>query len=123
MLQIQLPDIINELREIIIRPFNGITLIETSKQIYYSNDNLQFRIITLNDWLKPIDQVFQQIIVQNEKSNTVMRWDDVRTKGFLSLQMPIASDNVMGTWKIIAISSDNRITEQVFRVQDQYGII
>lgn len=113
---------IDETLEIRIKPSNGLTLIETSKPIYRTNERLEFRIITINDWLRPIEEGFQSIAVENSKSMVVMEWTDVRTKnGIIGLQMPIAEDNYFGIWKIKAIDSRNGVTEKIFKVYD-YGM-
>lgn len=116
-------DVIDESLEIRIKPSYGLTLIETSKPIYRANEKLQFRIITLNDWLRPIEEQFQQISVQNSKSIPVMQWNSINaTNGLISLEVPIAEDNVLGTWKIRVVTKNNVVTEKIFRVQD-YGIV
>jgi uncharacterized protein YfaS (alpha-2-macroglobulin family) len=117
-----LSDIIDETLEIRIKPSNGLTLIETSKPIYRTNERLQFRVITLNDWLRPIEEQFEQISVENSKSIPVMQWNGLNgTNGIISLEMPIAEDNLFGTWKIKAITKNNIVTEKIFKVID-YGI-
>jgi uncharacterized protein YfaS (alpha-2-macroglobulin family) len=117
-----LSDIIDETLEIRIKPSNGLTLIETSKPIYRTNEKLQFRVITLNDWLRPIEEQFEQISVENSKSIPVMQWNALNsTNGMISLEMPIAEDNIFGTWKIRAITKKNIVTEKIFKVID-YGI-
>ena len=115
-------EIIDETLEIRIKPSNGLTLIETSKPIYRTNERLEFRIITINDWLRPIEESFQSIAVENSKSMVVMEWTDVSTKnGIIGLEMPIAEDNYYGTWKIKAINNRNSVTEKIFKVHD-YGM-
>jgi hypothetical protein len=122
LLRVQLSDIIDETLEIRIKPSNGLTLIETSKPIYRTNEKLQFRVITLNDWLRPIEEQFEQISVENSKSIPVMQWNALNsTNGMISLELPIAEDNIFGTWKIRAITNKNVVTEKIFKVID-YGI-
>ena len=108
--------------EIRVKPSNGIIIIETSKPVYRTNERLEFRIITLNDWLRPIEQHIQEIAVENSKSMVVQQWTGIfMRKGIVALDMAIADDNYYGFWKIRVVDSKHMVTEKTFKVYD-YGI-
>ena len=122
LIRIQLSDLIDERLEIRVKPTNGLTIIETSKPMYRTNERLKFRIITLNDWLRPIEEQFETISVENSKSIPVMQWTHINTtNGMIALDMPIAEDTDLGFWKIKVTTNKNIVTERVFKVFD-YGM-
>jgi hypothetical protein len=119
LLNIVLNGIFDDTFEIRVKPSNGLTLIETSKPIYRTNERLEFRIIRVNDWLRPIEEQFDSVSIENSKSIVVMQWRDVKTRnGILALDMPIAVDNYYGVWTIKVVNNKNMVTEKIFKVYD-----
>lgn len=105
------------MREVILRPAQALTIIETSKPVYQAQDSVQIRVFSFDRWLKPVEEEFQKIWIENSRGLVVMEWAGVKSNaGILSFALPIAEDNLFGIWKIKALTSKQIINEKAFRV-------
>lgn len=127
-LKLKVGDVVNEEREVSIRPAVLTTIIETSKSVYHPEEKIQLRIYTFDNRLRPVKEHLKKVWVENSRGLIVMQWDDVKTEGgILSLSAPIAQDNLFGVWKIKAITRNNvLVAERTFQVwekdQSEYSI-
>ena len=116
-LNVHVDGVFSDTRDVTIQPTLGMTLIETSKPRYEPDEEQQFRIFSFNQWLKPVEQTFQRIWVENSQSTPVMEWKKVRNnQGLLSYQLPLAELNTQGVWTIRALDSQKRLIEKTFEV-------
>lgn len=108
---------IDEVREALVRPALALTVIETSKPVYQAQDSVQIRLFTFDRWLKPVEEEFQRIWIENSRGLAVMEWTGVKSNnGILSFALPIADDNLFGLWKVKALTNAKIISEKAFRV-------
>lgn len=113
-------DIIDEEREIAVRPNALMTFIETSKAVYRPTETVHIRLITFDRWMKPADELISRVWIENSRGLVVMQWSNIRTTGGItSLSFPISEDNLFGNWKVKAVASDDiLVAEKTFRVED-----
>ncbi|CAG2109863.1 unnamed protein product [Medioppia subpectinata] len=112
-------NIIRQEIDIRVKPAPGLTLIETSKPAYRPGEKLQFRVITMSDWLRPIDQVLPVVSVINSRNMPVMQWTNVPVKdGMVGLEVPLAHDNYQGFWRISVVGDHGAVTEKMFKLID-----
>lgn len=110
---------IEDEREIAVRPHAMMTLVETSKAVYHPRESAQIRLVTFDRALKPVDHLLQRVWVENSRGLTVMEWKNLRTTGGLtSLSVPISHDNLYGTWKVKAMANNMLVAEKSFRVEE-----
>jgi uncharacterized protein YfaS (alpha-2-macroglobulin family) len=119
-LRVQVADLIEDEREIAVRPNALMTFIETSKAVYRPTETARIRLITFDRWLKPADELISRIWVENSRGLVVMQWTNIRTTGGItSLSLPISEDNLYGTWKVKAVAADDvLVAEKTFRVEE-----
>lgn len=92
-------------------------MIETSKGLYRPEEEIQFSVLTFNRWLRPVEEVFEKIWIENAKGLKVMQWQNTRsTGGLISLKFPIAKVNTFGVWKVKVVTSNDQLVEKSFRV-------
>lgn len=76
-------------------------MIETSKPSYLAQENVQIRLFSFDRWLKPVDEEFVKIWIENSRGLPVAQWVNVKSNsGILSFTLPIADDNLFGVWKV-----------------------
>ena len=119
-LRVQVAGLVDDEREIAVRPNALMTFIETSKAVYRPKETARIRLITFDRWLKPADELISRVWVENSRGIVVMQWSNIRTTGGItSLSLPIAEDNLYGTWKVMAAAADDSIiAEKAFRVEE-----
>lgn len=120
-LQVKVGDVVDEEREVSVRPAVLTTIIETSKSVYYPEERIQMRIYTFDNRLRPVKEHLKKVWIENSRGLVVMQWDDVKTEGgILSLSAPLAQDNLLGTWKVKAITKNNvLVAERTFQVLEK----
>jgi hypothetical protein len=120
ILRVKLEDVIEDEREIAVRPHAFMTFIETSKALYRPHEVAKIRLVTFDRKLKPVDQLLQRVWVENSRGLVVMEWNNIRTTGGItSLSVPLSQDNLFGTWKIKAVAAGNvLVAEKSFRVDE-----
>lgn len=121
LLKVQVEDVVDDEREVAIRPAILTTVIETSKAVYHPREEIQLRLMTFDRSLRPVNEHLRLVWIENSRGLVVMQWNDVRTKkGIVSLSAPISDDNLFGQWKVRAITSTNvLVAEKTFRVQEK----
>jgi hypothetical protein len=77
-----------------------ITLIQTDKPIYKPGQKVKFRVLTLMSNLKPRIGKIKSILVIDPHEIRVKQYLDVDTKGISSLELQLAAEVRLGTWKI-----------------------
>lgn len=127
-LKLKVGDVVDEEREVSIRPAVLTTIIETSKSVYHPEERIQLRVYTFDNRLRPVKEHLKKVWIENSRGLIVMQWEDVKTEGgILSLSAPIAQDNLFGIWKVKAITRNNvLVAERTFQVwekdQSDYSI-
>lgn len=127
-LKLKVGDVVDEEREVSIRPAVLTTIMETSKSVYHPEEKIQLRVYAFDSRLRPVKEHLKKVWVENSRGLIVMQWEDVKTEGgILSLSAPIAQDNLLGTWTVKAITRNNvLVAERTFQVlekdQSEYSI-
>ncbi|XP_060595045.1 alpha-2-macroglobulin-like [Ruditapes philippinarum] len=96
-----------------------ITLVQTDKPIYKPGQTVKFRVMTMDYKLMSRIDGYQQITIETPNGLKVMQWDDIPSPtGLVSLEMPLSSDPVLGSWMIKVLYGSKEI-RQSFKV-DEY---
>ncbi|XP_072038714.1 uncharacterized protein [Amphiura filiformis] len=106
-------------KKVQIRTLGSDTFIQTDKPIYKPGQTVYFRIMTLDQELKPDTSAFSEIWIEAPNGIRLAQWKDEKSEdGLIDLQMPMTPEPVLGEWKIVA-TQNGRKTEQTFKV-DEY---
>ncbi|XP_029458609.1 complement C4-A-like [Rhinatrema bivittatum] len=85
---------------ILLSSRKGYIFIQTDKPIYTPKEKVKFRVFTLDNYMKPVDDNIQ-IQVLNEK-DLVVKTDQLRSRKMLSEMFEIPDIAQPGMWKIVA---------------------
>ncbi len=97
------------------------SFIQTDKSIYKPGQTVKFRMLTIDENLKPDLSKISKIWVEAPSGTRMAQWLDVDTEeneGLADLELPMTSDPSLGEWKIKAVHQGKDI-EQKFTV-DEY---
>lgn len=99
-------------------------LIQTDKPLYKPGDKVKFRVLITNDEMKPY-QVDELKVELSDALDNVVSFHDGEAedleKGVFVNEFEIATEPVMGEWKIRVISkskNQEKVTEQKFEVKE-----
>lgn len=92
-------------------------LVETSKPVYKPSETIKFNILTVDQDLKPVNEQFKKVWVENPYSTNIKQWRNVESKdGVLSFDLETAEENVLGKWTIKAMTKDDHLIVKYFEL-------
>ncbi|XP_070593290.1 alpha-2-macroglobulin-like [Erythrolamprus reginae] len=98
---------------------------QTDKPIYKPGQKVQFRVVSLNKDLLPVNTKIPLIYIEDPKGNRLFHWKNVELSGGLAqLEFPLSSEPAYGDYKVViqkdsGEASVSRNTELAFTV-NQY---
>jgi alpha-2-macroglobulin len=96
-----------------------LTFIQTDKPVYKPGQTVKFRILRVDQDLKPKLDHVDEVWIENPAGTRIMQWKPVVTQqGLADLQMALSTEPVLGSWKISAKFGEDIETLQ-FKV-DEY---
>ncbi|XP_051719428.1 alpha-2-macroglobulin [Ctenopharyngodon idella] len=107
-----------EKRKVKFVSYNPVTIILTDKQIYNPGQTVQFRIFTVDQNLKPVDETYKLITVQDNRRNRINQWiNATSTHGkILQLSHVLNPEASVGLYELSVETSKTTIKEN-FQVE------
>lgn len=84
-----------------IRNISTAVFIQTDKPIYTPNQNVMFRVLTLDINLKPVKKVYPLIYMEDPQGNRIAQWlNQSSDSGILQLELKIAKGAMLGSYSV-----------------------
>lgn len=94
--------IISERRAVAVAAEENATFVQTDTPVHKPGDTVHFRVVTLNTWLKPVDDLYPLITVQNPQGNVIFQWINVTTfRNITQLSFQLTPEPVLGDYMIV----------------------
>ncbi|KAM6216262.1 ovostatin-like [Rhynchocyon petersi] len=108
-----------ERRSVAIWPNENLVIVQTDKQIYKPGDFIRFRIVSLNDHLKPAEQMYPLISLEDPHGNRIKQWDNEEPyRGLVQLSFQLTSEPIFGWYYITVETLSGEKTYQSFSVEE-----
>ncbi|XP_058625207.1 alpha-2-macroglobulin-like isoform X1 [Onychostoma macrolepis] len=106
-----------EERKVMFRSYQPLTFIQTDKPIYNPGQTVNFRVVTMDVKLVPLDQMYTLVVVEDHQNNRIGQWTNVFSTGWiLQLSHGLNAEAQVGMYTLMAFIGD-RMTSQVFEVK------
>ncbi|XP_067219842.1 alpha-2-macroglobulin-like protein 1 [Chanodichthys erythropterus] len=106
-----------EERKVMFRRYLPLTFIQTDKPIYNPGQTVNFRVVTMNATLVPLDKMYSLVVVEDNNNNRIGQWTNVSsTRWILQLSHELNPEAQIGTYTLKAFIGDQEIY-QVFEVK------
>ncbi|XP_034368459.1 alpha-2-macroglobulin-like protein 1 [Arvicanthis niloticus] len=93
---------ISERRAVAIAAEETTTFVQTDTPVHKPGDTVHFRVVTLNTWLKPVDDLYPLITVQDPQSNVIFQWINVTTfRNITQLSFQLTPEPILGDYTIV----------------------
>ncbi|XP_028610361.1 ovostatin homolog [Grammomys surdaster] len=93
---------ISERRAVAIAAEENATFVQTDIPVHKPGDTVHFRVVTLNTWLKPVDDLYPLITVQDPQSNVIFQWMNVTSfRNITQLSFQLTPEPILGDYTIV----------------------
>ncbi|TRY74304.1 hypothetical protein DNTS_002941, partial [Danionella cerebrum] len=106
-----------EERKVMFRFYQPSTFIQTDKPLYNPGQTVNFRVVTLDTELVPLEQMYNPLVIEDNNNIRIAQWANVSsTSWLLELSYDLNPEAQVGLYTVRAFIGD-RMISQVFEVK------
>ncbi|KAM9674112.1 ovostatin-like [Trichechus inunguis] len=110
---------LQERRSVAIQTNRDMVFVQTDKPIYKPGQRVRFRIVSLNNYLKPVNQKYPVITLTDPDGNRIQQWNNEESSGGLvQLSFPLISEPILGQYGISVETLSGEKTDEFFSVEE-----
>ncbi|XP_050799023.1 ovostatin-like [Gopherus flavomarginatus] len=110
---------LSERRSVAIQNVDSVVFIQTDKPIYKPGQTVMFRVVSLDNNFKPVQETYPLIILQDPHRNRIFQWLDVTSKNaIVQLSFPLIQEPILGSYEIIVEKKSGDKTLHWFTVEE-----
>ncbi|XP_033109447.1 murinoglobulin-1-like [Anneissia japonica] len=103
----------NTSKKVHVDPRNSKTFIQTDKPIYKPGQAVKFRILTLDQNLRPKLDMIEKVYIEAPNGVRLSQWINVTTQdGLVELEFQLTSEPQLGTWTIFTLINGLKTTQE-----------
>ncbi|KAJ7303279.1 hypothetical protein JRQ81_012218 [Phrynocephalus forsythii] len=106
-------------KRVLVNNLDSMVFVQTDKPIYKPGQEVQFRIVSLDEGFHPLNEKFSLVYIQDPKRNRLFQWQDVELNvGLIQLSFPLTSEPALGTYRVVVKKSSGHDVERTFDVEE-----
>ncbi|XP_023968757.2 ovostatin-like [Chrysemys picta bellii] len=110
---------LSERRSVAIQNVDGVVFIQTDKPIYKPGQTVMFRVVSLDNSFKPVQETYPLIVLQDPQRNRIFQWLDVTSKtAIVQLSFPLIQEPILGSYEIVVEKKSGDKTYHWFTVEE-----
>ncbi|KAM9230694.1 ovostatin-like [Dugong dugon] len=110
---------LQERRSVAIQAKRDMVFVQTDKPIYKPGQRVRFRIVSLNNSLKPVEQKYPEISLKDPDGNRIQQWNnEASSGGLVQLSFPLISEPILGRYGIYVETLSGEKTYEFFSVEE-----
>ncbi|KAL3999243.1 Rab11 family-interacting protein 3/4 [Sarotherodon galilaeus] len=99
-----------QVRKVMIRAYDPFTFIQTDKPIYLPGKKVNFRVVTMDNKMRPANQQYDVIEVQDPNGNRIGQWlNETSNSRILQLSYSLDTEAREGSYQIIVSMGERKI--------------
>ncbi|KAM7180777.1 alpha-2-macroglobulin-like [Macrochelys suwanniensis] len=106
-------------KSVLVKNSESLVFVQTDKPIYKPGQTVLFRIVSLDEDFRPLNEKFPLVFIKDPQKNRVYQWRDVELNGGLTqLSFPITSEPIQGTYNVVVQKESGTNLEHSFTVEE-----
>ncbi|XP_034963191.2 alpha-2-macroglobulin-like isoform X1 [Zootoca vivipara] len=106
-------------KQVLVRNPESLVFVQTDKPIYKPGQEVRFRIISVDEGFRPLNETFPLVYIQDPKRNRLLQWTNVeQATGLAQLSFPLSSEPPQGTYKVVVQKASGNKAERLFEVKE-----
>ncbi|XP_032998001.1 alpha-2-macroglobulin-like [Lacerta agilis] len=106
-------------QKVLIRTSESLVFVQTDKPIYKPGQKVQFRIISVDEGFRLLNETFPLVYIQDPKRYRLQQWTNVEQEmGLVQLSFPLSSEPPQGTYKVVVEKASGNKVERSFEVKE-----
>ncbi|NXW67191.1 A2MG protein, partial [Hirundo rustica] len=104
-------------KSVVVQNSESLVFIQTDKPIYKPGQTVLFRIVSLDEEFRPVNEMVSMI--PDPKKNRLYQWTNVELEmGFIQLFFNLTSEPIQGTYTVVAQKATGKKVQQSFSVEE-----
>ncbi|NXR34085.1 A2MG protein, partial [Zosterops hypoxanthus] len=104
-------------KSVVVQNSESLVFIQTDKPIYKPRQTVLFRIVSLDEEFRPVNEMVSMIL--DPKKNHLYQWTNVQLEmGFIQLFFNLTSEPIQGTYTVVAMKATGTTVQHSFSVEE-----
>ncbi|NXB72743.1 A2MG protein, partial [Donacobius atricapilla] len=104
-------------KSVVVQNSESLVFIQTDKPIYKPGQTVLFRIVSLDEEFRPVNEMVSMII--DPKKNRLYQWTNTELEmGFIQLFFSLTSEPIQGTYTVVAQKAAGKTIQHFFSVEE-----
>ncbi|KAL2311202.1 hypothetical protein Nmel_002894, partial [Mimus melanotis] len=97
----------------------SLVFIQTDKPIYKPGQTVLFRIVSLDEEFRPVNEMIPLVYIEDPKKNRLYQWTNLELEmGFIQLFFNLTSEPIQGTYTLVAQKASGKTVRHSFSVEE-----
>ncbi|XP_065440730.1 alpha-2-macroglobulin-like isoform X1 [Chrysemys picta bellii] len=106
-------------KSVLVKNSESLVFVQTDKPIYKPGQTVLFRIVSLDEDFRPLNEKFPLVFIKDPQKNRVYQWREVELNGGLTqLSFPLISEPIQGTYNVVVQKESGTNLEHSFTVEE-----
>uniref|UniRef100_A0A8U8BQG9 Uncharacterized protein n=1 Tax=Geospiza parvula TaxID=87175 RepID=A0A8U8BQG9_GEOPR len=102
---------------LVVQDSESLVFIQTDKPIYKPGQTVLFRIVSLDEEFRPVNEMVSMIL--DPKKNRLYQWTNAELEmGFIQLFFNLTSEPIQGTYTVVAQKASGKKVQHSFSVEE-----
>ncbi|NWX65691.1 A2MG protein, partial [Promerops cafer] len=102
---------------LVVQNSESLVFIQTDKPIYKPGQTVLFRIVSLDEEFRPVNEMVSMIL--DPKKNRLYQWTNIELEmGFIQLLFNLTSEPIQGTYTVVVQKASGKTVQHSFSVEE-----
>ncbi|NWW46040.1 A2MG protein, partial [Pedionomus torquatus] len=107
-------------KSVLVKNSESLVFVQTDKPIYKPGQTVFFRIVSLDEDFRPLNEVVSMVLpLRDPKNNRLYQWTKAELKGgLIQLFFNLTSEPMQGTYRVVAQKASGKTIQHPFSVEE-----